>query len=141
MIQAPVAPVLDANPVNADPAKDPGHAEPPTIEASVALILDVAPVNADLVATEAPGHGGPLINDLPMIEEAGDEQGVRIEEDEADYPGDEGIPTCANRRYPLRDRVPKIIKSMKAAEATISTSEPFEPAFYKEAMQCGEAHL
>lgn len=51
----------------------------------------------------------------------------------------EEIPVCANRRYPLRDRKPKVIKSMQSID--VHNSEPFEPRTYQEALSCEEAHL
>jgi hypothetical protein len=56
------------------------------------------------------------------------------------YPVDQDPPNVTNRRYPLRNRVPKVIQSMKAAD-TGSNSEHFEPTSLKEAMNCDEAHL
>lgn len=41
----------------------------------------------------------------------------------------DGILTCTNRKYPLRDRVPKVIQSMKVKYAAPS-SEPFEPTSF-----------
>jgi hypothetical protein len=56
------------------------------------------------------------------------------------YPVDQDPPNVTNRRYPLRNRVPKVIQSMKAAD-TGSNSEHFEPTSFKKAMNCDEAHL
>lgn len=50
------------------------------------------------------------------------------------------VPTCPNRRYPLRNRKPKVTLSMKSTDIQFPDS-PFEPQNYKEATQSDEAHL
>ncbi|KZS01505.1 putative Importin subunit alpha-2/sw, partial [Daphnia magna] len=47
-------------------------------------------------------------------------------------------PTSANRRYPLRNRKPKVIQFMNLMD---SNGQPFEPGSFLEAMDCREAHL
>ncbi len=46
---------------------------------------------------------------------------------------------CEDRRYPRRNRKPKVIKSMQSVDAIVF--EPFEPNSYREAMGCQEAQL
>ena len=115
-----VAPVVDA--------------EPPILER-----LAVDPPMADVQQQD---NQGP--QEAPVIDDAADEPGLAeagpVNNEEIVYPGDEGIPTCANRRYPLRNRSAKVIQSMKATE-TVTAPEPFEPSSYREAMNCDEAHL
>ena len=59
---------------------------------------------------------------------------------ETNKPESDESPTCANRRYPLRNRKPKVTLSMKSTDIHFP-DPPFEPRNYKEATQCDEAHL
>ncbi|EFX71034.1 hypothetical protein DAPPUDRAFT_256340 [Daphnia pulex] len=132
------SPVETATPIGTGATPDIQLEQQPTIKASTPIETVITP-DAQLeqkptIKAEGPIETGNSPNTQEIVQAAKTNEPATNEFVNTD------VPTCANRRYPLRNRKPKVTQSMKSTDVRFPDS-PFEPRNYKEAMQCDKAHL
>ena len=76
------------------------------------------------------------VEPLPPAEQLNEGDGGVVHND--NEIGEGVVATCANRRYPLHERTPKVIQLMNTMDFD---NDPFEPGSFQEAMGCRQASL